>query len=253
MNPKTYEFTAEIKKVPDLDGAYIEFPYDVKEEFGKGRVPVTATFDGLAYDGSLVRMKTPCHIIGLRKDIRAAIGKQPGDTIQVTIQERDPKQPKTNAVVYSGKAGKKSDSKITQETAVKPKTTSKKAAVSKSAPANSEDTAAVEAYLNAQPLERQAILRKVQQVIHQAAPDALEKISYGMPTFWQEKNLVHFANFENHLGFYPTPPAIEHFAQELAGFKTSKGAVQFPYAKEIPYDLIEEITRWQVARQIKGE
>lgn len=252
MNPKTYEFTAEIKKVPDLDGAYIEFPYDVKEEFGKGRVPVTATFDGLAYDGSLVRMKTPCHIIGLRKDIRAAIGKQPGDTIQVTIQERDPKQPKTNAV-YSGKAGKKSDSKTKQKTAAKPKTTSKKAAASKSAPANSEDVAAVEAYLNAQPLERQTILRKVQQVIRQAAPDALEKISHGMPTFWQGKNLVHFANFKNHLGFYPTPPAIEHFAQELAGFKTSKGAVQFPYAKEIPYDLIEEITRWQVARQIKGE
>ncbi|MDT2763068.1 DUF1801 domain-containing protein [Enterococcus asini] len=107
--------------------------------------------------------------------------------------------------------------------------------------------------MNAQPLERQGILRKVQQVIRQAAPDALEKISYGMPTFWQGKNLVHFANFKNHLSFYPTPPAIEHFAQELAGFKTSKGAVQFPYAKEIPYDLIEEITRWQVARQIKGE
>lgn len=239
MNPKIYEFTAEIKKVPDLDGAYIEFPYDVKEEFGKGRVPVTATFDGLAYDGSLVRMKTPCHIIGLRKDIRAAIGKQPGDTIQVTIRERDPKQPKTNAV-YSGKAGKKSDSKTKQRTAAKP---TSKAAASKKAPANSEDAAAVEAYLNAQPLERQAILRKVQQVIRQAAPDALEKISYGMPTFWQGKNLVHFANFKNHLGFYPTPPAIEHFAQELAGFKTSKGAVQFPYAKEIPYDLIEEITR----------
>ncbi len=168
----------------------------------------------------------------------------------MTIQERDPKQPKKNAV-YSRKAGKKSDSKTKQKTIAKPKTTSK-AAASKKAPANSED-AAVEAYLNAQPLERQGILRKVQQVIRQAAPDALEKISYGMPTFWQGKNLVHFANFKNHLGFYPTPPAIEHFAQELAGFKTSKGAVQFPYAKEIPYDLIEEITRWQVARQIKGE
>lgn len=204
MNPKTYEFTAEIKKVPDLDGAYIEFPYDVKEEFGKGRVPVTATFDGLAYDGSLVRMKTPCHIIGLRKDIRAAIGKQPGDTIQVTIQERDPKQPKKNAV-YSRKAGKKSDSKTKQKTVAKPIS---KAASSKKASANSEDVAAVEAYLNAQPLERQAILRKVQQVIRQAAPDALEKISYGMPTFWQGKNLVHFANFKNHLGFYPTPQRL---------------------------------------------
>lgn len=85
---KLYEFEAEIKKVPDKDGAYVEIPFDVKKEFGKGRVPVIATFDGEPYEGSLVKMKTPCHIIGIRKDIRAKIGKQPGDKIQVTIQER---------------------------------------------------------------------------------------------------------------------------------------------------------------------
>ncbi len=88
MNEKVYEFDAVIQKVPDIDGAYIDFPYDVKKEFGKGRVKVHAVFDGEAYDGSLVRMKTPNHIIGLRKDIRAKIGKQPGDTIHVTIRER---------------------------------------------------------------------------------------------------------------------------------------------------------------------
>lgn len=85
---KKYEFHAEIKKVPDIDGAYVEIPFDVKAEFGKGRVPVTATFDGEPYEGSLVRMKTPCHIIGIRKDIREKIGKQPGDIIQVTLVER---------------------------------------------------------------------------------------------------------------------------------------------------------------------
>ncbi|WP_027628033.1 DUF1905 domain-containing protein [Ruminiclostridium cellobioparum] len=85
---KIYEFEAEIKKVPDIDGAYIEFPYDVRQEFGKGRVKVMASFDGEPYEGSLVRMKTPCHIIGIRKEIRAKIGKQPGDTIKVTIRER---------------------------------------------------------------------------------------------------------------------------------------------------------------------
>lgn len=89
MNDKTYSFTAEIKKVPDIDGAYVEFPYDVRAEFGRGRVKVSATFDGEPYNGSLVRMKTPCHIIGLRKDIRAKIGKQPGDTVKVTIKERE--------------------------------------------------------------------------------------------------------------------------------------------------------------------
>jgi hypothetical protein len=85
---RIYEFEAVIKKAPDMDAAYIEIPFDVKAEFGRGRVPVTATFEGEPYEGSLVRMKTPCHIIGIRKDIRAKIGKQPGDTIKVTIQER---------------------------------------------------------------------------------------------------------------------------------------------------------------------
>lgn len=86
---KAYEFEAVILKVPDIDGAYIEFPYDVREEFGKGRVKVHATFDGEPYDGSLVRMKTKNHIIGIRKDIRAKINKQPGDRINVTITERE--------------------------------------------------------------------------------------------------------------------------------------------------------------------
>lgn len=88
MNTKVYEFEAVIKKVPDIDGAYIEVPLDVKKEFGKGRVKVHATFDGEPYDGSLVRMKTANHIIGLRKDIRLKIGKQPGDKIRITICER---------------------------------------------------------------------------------------------------------------------------------------------------------------------
>ena len=88
MNPNTYTFEAVIRKVPDLDGAYVEIPFDVRERFGRGRVKVHATFDGEPYDGSLVRMGTPDHILGLRKDIRQKIGKQPGDTVQVTVRER---------------------------------------------------------------------------------------------------------------------------------------------------------------------
>ena len=88
MNGKIYEFDAVVRKVPDLDGAYVEVPLDVKAEFGKGRVKVRATFDGEPYDGSLVRMGTPGHILGLRKDIRKKIGKQPGDTVHVTLRER---------------------------------------------------------------------------------------------------------------------------------------------------------------------
>jgi Domain of unknown function (DUF1905). len=85
---KIYEFEAVIQKVEGIDGAYIEIPFDVKQEFGKGRVPVTATFDGEPYEGSLVRMNTPGHILGIRKDIRAKIGKQPGDAVKVTLEER---------------------------------------------------------------------------------------------------------------------------------------------------------------------
>ena len=91
---ETYEFDAIIQKVPDQDGAYIAMPFDIKAEFGKGRVKVHASFDGEPYEGSIVNMgvKHPdgsvCYIIGIRKDIRARIGKQPGDTISVTIRER---------------------------------------------------------------------------------------------------------------------------------------------------------------------
>ncbi len=94
MIPKVYEYKAIIKKVPDIDGAYVEFPYDIRVEFGKGRVKVHASFNGEPYDGSIVNMGvknadgTICYIIGLRKDIRAKIGKQPGDSVYVTVTER---------------------------------------------------------------------------------------------------------------------------------------------------------------------
>jgi hypothetical protein len=88
------EFEAVIQKVSDMDAAYIEIPFDVKAVFGKGRVKVHATFDGESYDGSIVNMgvKNPdgsvCYIIGIRKNIRERIGKQPGDTVKVSIEER---------------------------------------------------------------------------------------------------------------------------------------------------------------------
>jgi len=91
---KTYNFTAEIHAAPNQDAAYIIFPHDIRAEFGKGRVKVHATFDGEPYDGSIVNMGVKnadgsvCYIIGIRKDIRAKIGKQAGDSVAVTIQER---------------------------------------------------------------------------------------------------------------------------------------------------------------------
>ena len=94
MSEGIFEFEAVIQKVPDQDGAYIAVPFDIKARFGKGRLPVHATFDGEPYAGSIVNMgiKNPdgsiCYIIGIRKDIRAKIGKQPGDSVNVTIIER---------------------------------------------------------------------------------------------------------------------------------------------------------------------
>ena len=94
MDDRIYEFEARIEKVPDIDGAYIVFPHNIKEVFGKGRVPVRATFDGVTYDGSIVNMGlknedgSPCYIIGIRKDIRKQINKPHGDTVLVTIKER---------------------------------------------------------------------------------------------------------------------------------------------------------------------
>ena len=86
---ETYEFDAVIIKKEEMDAAYVEVPFDVKAAFGKGRVLVHATFDGEPYDGQVVKMGTPCHIIGIRKDLRAKIGKQPGDVIHVTLRERN--------------------------------------------------------------------------------------------------------------------------------------------------------------------
>ncbi|MDD6154990.1 MAG: DUF1905 domain-containing protein [Eubacteriales bacterium] len=83
-----YEFDAVIIQNGDMDAAYVEVPLDVEKLFGKKRVPVHASFDGVPYDGQIVRMGTPSYIIGLRKDIRQKIGKTFGDTVHVTVKER---------------------------------------------------------------------------------------------------------------------------------------------------------------------
>jgi hypothetical protein len=92
---KAFEFEAKVCKVDGMDAAYIIFPYDIRTEFGKGRVKVHATFDGVPYDGSIVNMGVKnadgsvCYVIGLRKDIRAKIGKQAGDSVHVAIKEKE--------------------------------------------------------------------------------------------------------------------------------------------------------------------
>ncbi len=92
MSERVYEFHAIIEAVPDKGGAYVRFPYDIREEFGKGRVKAEITFDGEPYCGSIVNMGVKnedgsvCYIIGIRKEIRNKIGKQPGDMVLVTAK-----------------------------------------------------------------------------------------------------------------------------------------------------------------------
>ena len=110
-----------------------------------------------------------------------------------------------------------------------------------------EKPAGIDAYIAAQAEELQPILRKVRDTIRAAAPDATEKMSYHMPTFWQGENLIHFAASKNHLGIYPGELDRLPFAERLAIYKTSKGAIQLPYNQPIDYELITDITLWRVA------
>jgi uncharacterized protein YdhG (YjbR/CyaY superfamily) len=110
----------------------------------------------------------------------------------------------------------------------------------------------IDEYIVQFPLEIQEKLKKLRTVIKESAPEAQEKISWGMATFVLHGNLVHFAAFKNHIGFYPSPSGIDNFKEELSEFKGSKGAIQFPLTKEIPYELISKIVRFRVTENIKN-
>jgi uncharacterized protein YdhG (YjbR/CyaY superfamily) len=106
----------------------------------------------------------------------------------------------------------------------------------------------VDEYIAQFPEDVQVILQKIRGVIKEAAPQAVERISYQMPGFYQNGMLVWFGGYQNHIGFYPTGEGIEAFKNELSGFKTSKGAVQFPLDQPIPYDLIRKIVIYRVEK-----
>jgi uncharacterized protein YdhG (YjbR/CyaY superfamily) len=111
----------------------------------------------------------------------------------------------------------------------------------------------IEEYVALFPPNVQAILREIRRVIKEAAPEAEEKISYRMPTFYLNGNLVHFAAHTNHIGFYPTPSGIEAFKDELSSYKWAKGSVQFPLDRPMPFDVIKRIVEFRVKESsIKG-
>lgn len=110
----------------------------------------------------------------------------------------------------------------------------------------------VDAYLAGFPPEVRARLDAMRATIRAAAPAATERIAYGMPTYRGRKNLVHFAGFATHVGFYPTPAGIEAFAAELADYATSKGAIRLPHDRPLPLDLVTRITAFRVRADAEG-
>src|SRR5512145_406013 len=103
----------------------------------------------------------------------------------------------------------------------------------------------IDQYIALFPKEVQEVLGKLRSTIKETAPDATEAISYGIPTFKLNGNLVHFAAYKNHVGFYPGAEAIVVFEKELAPYKQSKGTVQFPIEEPIPYDLVKRIVEYR--------
>jgi uncharacterized protein YdhG (YjbR/CyaY superfamily) len=104
----------------------------------------------------------------------------------------------------------------------------------------------IDEYIAGYPKDVQEILEKIRMTVRNAAPDAQETIKYRMPTFTLNGNLVHFAAFKSHIGFYPVPSGIERFKKELSAYKGAKGSVQFPLDQPIPYDLISKIVAFRV-------
>jgi uncharacterized protein YdhG (YjbR/CyaY superfamily) len=104
----------------------------------------------------------------------------------------------------------------------------------------------IDEYIAAFPPRVQKLLQQIRDIVRKAAPDAREAIKYQMPTFVLGQNLVHFAAFQKHIGFYPTPSAIKGFSSELAGYVWAKGSVQFPLEKVIPMPLIRRMVEFRV-------
>ena len=108
-------------------------------------------------------------------------------------------------------------------------------------------------YINAAPKEAREKLREMRACIRAAAPDAKESLKWGMPAFSYKRILVTFAGFKNHVGFYPTPSAVEAFAKELAKYVTAKGSIQFPLEKPLPLPLIRRITKFRMRESMEED
>ncbi len=111
----------------------------------------------------------------------------------------------------------------------------------------------IDEYIATQPAAVQPLLQTIRYTIRAAAPDAEERISWRMPTYWQGENLIHFAAFQKHISIFPGGKATSVFAERLKGYHTSKGTIQFPLHLPVDYALIADITRWRVQQATKSQ
>lgn len=229
--PGKYEYDAILHEDPDSGGAYVIFPWDLKKEFGKGRVKVHAEFDGIAYNGSIVNMgvKNPdgsiCYIIGVLKRIRRALNKMDGDKIHVVIREQYPGGSEESGTKWKcPKCGREFSRQNQDHYCMKPQN--------------------IDEYIAAQDAKVQQGLKEVRSILREALPEAEERISWSMPTYWRGRNIIHFAAAKKHIGLYPGDRAIAAFRDALAEFDVSKGTIRLPYNQALPADLIARIARW---------
>ncbi len=215
------KFSATILQNENMDAAYVEVPYDIKELFGKGRLLVNAAFDGIPYQGQVVKMGAASYIIGITRQIRRQIGKSFGDIVEVVIQERERGEISMWKCPKCGREFKKKGQ--SHYCGEKPKT--------------------IEEYILSQEADKQKELQYIRQILRSALPEAEERISWSMPTYWKKHNILHFAASKEHIGLYPGPEAVIHFAEELRGYKTDKGTIRIPYGK-VDAALIEKIAKW---------
>ena len=228
---KTYEYDAILHEDPESGGAYVVFPWDIRSEFGQGRVKVHAEFDGIPYDGNVVNMGvrnadgSVCYIIGVLKRIRNELHKNSGDTIHVVIRQRDSAKAEESAQKWKcPKCGREFSRQNQDHYCVKPQN--------------------IDEYIVAQAAEIQPVLNELRGILRNALPEAQERISWSMPTYWKGKNIIHFAAAKKHIGLYPGDQAAVVFKDELAGFDVSKGTIRIPYNKPLPAQLIAKIARW---------
>ena len=166
-------------------------------------------------------MGTPCYIIGVTKQIRKQIGKSFGDMVEVVLHERDSeKSPMWQCPKCGREFQKKGQSHYCGE---KPKS--------------------IDEYILSQDEEKQEDLRYIRQILRSALPEAEERISWSMPTYWKGHNIVHFAASKKHIGLYPGPAAVEEFAEASKWYKTDKGTIRIPYGK-VDAELIKRIALW---------